>query len=850
MITFILMLILVFAPIARGSVNPMAFCVIQVFTILALSIWFFRMFRQSQIRFKSISLNKPILFFVILAVVSVFRAGYKHDSMIEFVKLLNIIAIFYLVINNLKDKRDIKRMVNLIVILGGALSLFGIVQYVGGITDYWWHQKKFISSVYVNHNHFAGFLELTIPLCLGIIMSEKKNDIKLFYIYLITVMVTAFIFSMSRGAWFSLGISMALMASLFYNRGMADRRFFITLLVIAIIGFFIINSINMKLFLNRLASYRDLTFSGRVEIWKGTLKVIRESPFFGTGLGMFIYHFPKYRPEGLNMFVNYAHNDYLQVMAEMGIFGLICMVYMIFLIIKKGFTTYSVSSTRFKRFVTIGATIGVLSIAIHSLADFNLNIPANAILFAVISGLIFNLRSRNEKEEGYTVLPLNGRLLFLLRPVLSAGLFVWLLFIARVFIAEAICVNIKDMNFSARVRALNNAIVFMPEGTRYYKELAQTYMDRSVISLDRNQDLIMASEGYGRAAEINPMDAWAWLGKGDALFYLDSFKEAEYAYKKAVDLDPNNSCYLKRYGSAMASQGYIAGSVDIFKDASRLEKKRASGITILYDAGRPELYIEKGDAYYEEGSLEKAIDMYRIAEGLAHENENIKIRIMDILERTGQREKIAGYISPVIMNNDIKTLLLNSRARYLMSKGGYPRADKLIEKALYINGKDIRGLQNKIDLLQKQKKPFNIVRPYIERLVSLNKDAKEIIFSGKNAILKFDFRKSAVKAKDGSKEISFLLPVGIVDIKLVCAGNFAQGEWPHMLVKANSGNILSAYVESSLPIELGARFVSKEYYNRIQIQHMNDYWNSETKENRNIRIETITLEYKYPDYED
>lgn len=849
MIKVILMLILIFAPMARGSVSPIAYCSMQLVTLLAVSLWLFSMFRQGEIRLKRTQLDIPALLFIALAAVSIIRAEYKYASMVEFLKLLNIAAVFCLVINNIEEKRDIERITSLIVILGAGFSLFGIIQYFGGITNFWWHQKKFISSVYVNHNHFSGFLELCIPLCLGIILYERKTEKKLFYGYLLVIMLTAFIFSMSRGAWFSLAISFTAMFALLYKRREIGPRFFIALLIIMAAGFFIIHSINLKLFVSRLASYRDLDFSGRLEIWRGALKIIKDNLFSGTGLGMFTYYFPEYRPVGLNMFVNYAHNDYLQVSAEMGISGLLCMAYIIFLILKKGFLTYFVARSNFKKFITLGAVIGILSIAIHSMADFNLNIPANAALFAVLAGIIFSLRSGNEGKQEYFTLKLNKMFLSCMRPVLGAAIFVSALFIARIFIAEAVCLNINKHDFDGKTAILNKAIKILPEKTDYYKKLAQLYMSHSYVGLNKEGDLLMALSGYSRAIEINPRDAWAWAGKGDACLYLNFFEEAECAYKNALILDPNNSYYLKRYGNLLAIKGELPFSVDAFKNSSRMERQRVSRVTISYDASDPQIYMEKGKSCYKEGDFKNALNMYRIAEGLSPEDESIKIKIIDILERTGYAAEAEKYASLIKQDDSVKVSILNSKARYLISRGLYQEADRLVEDIFNMDGNNLAALQSRIDILQRRKMPFSAARPYMESLMKLNKGFEESTLSGKNIALTFNFGKNGVLKASGSKIINFALPIGAVKARLVVSGVSANNEWPHMLVKMNSMNMLSKYVESSSDLEFNAAGIAGEGSNQIEIEFSNDYWDSVTHENRILNIKKLILEYIYPDYE-
>ena len=254
----------------------------------------------------------------------------------EFIRLMTLAAVFFIVVNFVDTREKIKRIINIMLAAGTGIALFGILQYLGVIDNSWWGNARFLSATYVNHNHFAGLMELTIPLSIGMVLSERGIGKKSVYIYSFLVLSTAFLLSMSRGGWFSLSIAMFFMAVVVFKKGRARFTLFIAGLLLIVLGAVALNIVDPGLLWRRISSYRELDLAGRLGIWKGTLGIIRHNWFLGTGPGSFIYNFPRYRPAGLNMFVNSAHNDYLQVASEIGIFGLGVMVYVIINIIEKG----------------------------------------------------------------------------------------------------------------------------------------------------------------------------------------------------------------------------------------------------------------------------------------------------------------------------------------------------------------------------------------------------------------------------------------------------------------------------------------------------------------------------------
>ena len=125
----------------------------------------------------------------------------------------------------------------------------------------------------------------------------------------------------------------------------------------------------------------ETSFQTRLKIWQGTVDMIRSYPLTGVGIGDFIWAFPRFRPEGLNVQANAAHNDYLQIAAETGIAGLLAMTWLLVTLIG------SAVRNSYEEPVKIGCVIGLLSLSLHGLVDFNFHIPANMLLFTVCAAI-------------------------------------------------------------------------------------------------------------------------------------------------------------------------------------------------------------------------------------------------------------------------------------------------------------------------------------------------------------------------------------------------------------------------------------------------------------------------------
>jgi O-antigen ligase len=122
-------------------------------------------------------------------------------------------------------------------------------------------------------------------------------------------------------------------------------------------------------------------------VWSGIVEMIQDHPFFGTGPGTFATIYTQYQPPSLGVRYFYGHNDYLHLISETGLSLIAVMVWMIIALYKKGLNKIKHPS-RLVRGVTLGAMSGITAILIHSISDFNLHIPANAILFTVLGALV------------------------------------------------------------------------------------------------------------------------------------------------------------------------------------------------------------------------------------------------------------------------------------------------------------------------------------------------------------------------------------------------------------------------------------------------------------------------------
>ncbi|MCM8791029.1 MAG: O-antigen ligase family protein [Candidatus Omnitrophica bacterium] len=327
------------------------------------------------------SLDIPIAVLALLATTSFAFSIYKHDSFYALLRLFAYIGLYYVIMNEF-DHRMRKRVIWVAISVGSGLSLYGLLQYFGVFDKSWWYPPQFLAATYVNHNHFAGYLELVIPVALSIAVRRKSEDIVygLCLAAAIVVMSAALLLTQSRGAWISLGASIAimLMAMLRSEMSLAKKSLVVACLLLAVLAllYFSQDVVTTRLeTLSGVSSGEDVS-GGRLKIWQGAMGMIKARPLLGVGISNFDSGFYRYRPTGLNVRVVYAHNDYLQAATEMGLVAPVFMVWIFALTVSAGLKKDAGP-------YAFGCATGVLSLAIHGLVDFNFHITANMIVFVI-----------------------------------------------------------------------------------------------------------------------------------------------------------------------------------------------------------------------------------------------------------------------------------------------------------------------------------------------------------------------------------------------------------------------------------------------------------------------------------
>jgi O-antigen ligase len=267
-----------------------------------------------------------------------------------------------------------------------------------------------VSGTFVNRNHFAGYMEMVIPLVIGLViakadlfslmnlrwkdrilrLSEKGLSLSILLSVSVVVMAIAVVFSKSRSGVFLILFAFILffgMIVLFFKRSEDQKKLtrnFIAGMFIVII--FVSLYVGVDATIERFALDKLLR-EGRPTYWAKTAELFADYPLFGTGLGTFPSLYPDKEAGGTLIRLYHAHNDYLEYFSELGIVGMVLLLGGILCILVKSFIVWKGRRHPEVKGLGLGGIIAVICILIHSLTDFNLHIPANMLLFSLVLSL-------------------------------------------------------------------------------------------------------------------------------------------------------------------------------------------------------------------------------------------------------------------------------------------------------------------------------------------------------------------------------------------------------------------------------------------------------------------------------
>ena len=589
--------ILCFAPLAFGAVPTWAFLIVQSFAAGVMLLWSIKLWANPKGKILWPPLAWAVLAFLLYAVGRYFTADIEYVARQEVMQVLLFGFLFFALVNNLNGQDETRLVSFTLIVVATVIASYAVGQELRH-SKYVWNVLTAYpgraSGTFISPNNFSCFIAMLLPLALAYLIAGRIGVVpRILLGYAVLTMVAGLAVTFSRGGYLGAAAGFfMLLGILLGHRNHRWKAMVLLLLVVGGIGLF------ATLYLTKTVGYMQrikkpdaasnssgmYEMSSRLIMWGAAVKMWEDHVWWGVGPAHYDYRFREYRPESMQMRPDRAHNDYLNLLADWGVAGGVIvfagMGVFIFTLAKtwphvrrevKDFGHGQ--SNRYAFFV--GAVGGLTALAVHSFTDFNLHIPANALVGVTLLALVAsNLRFATERYWFRAGVPLK-------------------LGLTTALVAVAVCFVVQDWrlgcearwlaraerlpNFStARAAAWQTAFAYEPKNFETAYNIGECFRTQSLEGGTNYVELAQqALTWYATASKLNAHDGYNFLRSGMCLDWLGRYSEAEKLFYQAEALDPNGYYMVANIGWHFVQIGDYAAARQWFTRSLQLSGDNA-----------------------------------------------------------------------------------------------------------------------------------------------------------------------------------------------------------------------------------------------------------------------------------
>lgn len=539
-----------------------------------------------------------------------------------------------------------KREIILKALVSGSVvaSLHGIFQRFGyDFLKLGWAGQMRSSAFLGNPILLGGYLSMVIPIALGLTLTTKHYEEKIFWGMACGLASLTLIFTLSRGAWIGAAVGMVVFIVILAKGRARQKQALVAVLVIAVVsflGYFLVEAVKSGSSpVSRIeqASTVEGSLATRFSIWRSSLEMISERPWQGWGFENFRNHFSQYREE---VHVRYTqgrvlpdrpHNQLIYISFATGVLGLLSYLWLVIAISWRAIQKIAGNWSHVdkKRLPIMGSMIaGAVAYLVQE--QFSFSLPAVTSLFWILAGL--SLSSSVVKEEESR----SHRNYITIRPIFLTAIGV---IIAIVLSVSALAFVFADFNYYQGLRAYNE--------------------------------------------QVNLIEAEKWL-------------------KKAISFNPLKGEYRLSLGRVYHRLAYQTENPVWIKKAIRIYKKGIS-----YDPDSPNLYLGLGEAYYADSFIQKKKDYTlarnALVQGLTRlpYSEDGRVLLAESLIQEGNLDEALRQLSFVLKYSPSDFRALYNMGIVFEKRGEFPFAVSYYRRALQVNpnSRETRARIRRLEML-------------------------------------------------------------------------------------------------------------------------------------------------------
>jgi O-antigen ligase len=599
-------------PIVYDVIDLPKIVVMQTITLIILFAYILKFLLQKEkiIRFPKDILFYPIVIFIIITFLSVVNSLSPLISIYGlylinqgFLVILTYFLIYFFVAN--RNKEEINKMFVFMIISATLVATYGILQKLGynplfyGTTM---STEERSYSTLGNPIYLGGYLIMVIPIAIAFFFNSDVVLYKVSLFVSILIMYCSLIFTYSRGAYIGFLFSLFVFFYFLGPKYIIEYRRILLYLIVSFLVLFVIFSKQQittpdgkKDLIERIISIGDIrenASAARLVLWKGTLKIIKDYPFLGTGLETFGIIYPKYQDpsylkfEGRLVMAGKPHNIFLQTAINSGLAGIF--VYLWIIVIFLRYVVEKIKKTDYinERIIYVSVLSAIVGYLVQS--QFAFDTPSVGLLYWVYLGSIGGIGNINKdkKEIFIKIIRKNSPT----SPIKKIFNFFSLLFIVGTFIF---------------------LILFI-----WKPLLADAYYRKGRFLYFNSHNRMQAIANFEKSIKLNPFTGLYTMHLASVYLEEGEYQKSKDLYLKTLNLFPNEIDVLFGLGIIYEEEKNYKDAIKIYEECKKLWEKK-------YPENN-ELYFRLANLYSQDGKYEKAIELYEKMLMVEPENREIK----------------------------------------------------------------------------------------------------------------------------------------------------------------------------------------------------------------------------------